>query len=131
MSGSAMVWSDDLENGLILLERAMTLGPLDPSFFMNLVMVAGAELCLGRPERAIELAQRSAALNPSWDSAYWLLAAAFARLDRLEEARAALARFLALWPDATVTTLRQRLPFRNGPSFDMVLDGLRKAGLPE
>ncbi len=127
MSGSAVVWSDDLENGLILLERAMTLGPLDPSFFMNLVMVAAAELCLGRTERA----QRSAALNPNWDSAYLFLAAAFARLDRLDEARAALARFLAQWPGATVTTLRKRLPFRSGSSFDMILDGLRKAGLPE
>jgi TolB-like protein len=131
MAGSAMVWSDDLENGLILLERAMALGPLDPSFFMNLVMVAAAELCRDRPERAIELAQRSAALNPNWDSACWVLAAAYARLDRLEEARAALANFLAQWPAATVTTLRRRLPFRSGPSFDMILDGLRKAGLPE
>jgi TolB-like protein len=131
MAGSAMVWSDDLENGLILLERAMTLGPLDPSFFMNLVMVAAAELCRGRPERAIELAQRSIALNPNWDSAYWVLAAAYARLDRLEEARTALANFLAQWPGATVTTLRKRLPFRSGPSLDIILDGLRKAGLPE
>lgn len=131
ISGSAMLWSDDPENGLVLLERAMTLGPLDPSFFMTLVMVAAAELCLGRPERAIELAQRSAALNPTWDSAYWVLVAAYAKLDRLEEARAALAQFLARWPGATVATLRQRLPFRSGPSLDMILDGLRKAGLPE
>jgi TolB-like protein len=131
MAGSAMVWGDDLENGPVLLERAMTLGPLDPSFFMNLVMVAAAEFCRGRPDRAIELAQRSAALNPNWDSAYWLLTAAYAKLDRLEEARAALAKFLALWPGATAATLRQRLPFRSGSSFDMILDGLRKAGLPE
>jgi TolB-like protein/class 3 adenylate cyclase len=131
MAGSAMVWSDDLENGLILLERAMALGPLDPSFFMNLVMVAAAELCRGRSERAIELARRSVALNPHWDSAYWVLASAYARLDRLEEAQAALAKFLTQSPGATVTTLRKRLPFRSGPSFDMILDGLRKAGLPE
>jgi hypothetical protein len=49
----------------------------------------------------------------------------------LEETRTALAKFLALWPGATVATLRQRLPFRNGPSLDTILDGLRKAGLPE
>ncbi len=131
MAGTALFWGGDLENGLILLKRAMTLGPLDPRFFMNLAMVGAAELCLGRTERAIGLAQRSAALNPNWDSAYWLLAAACARHDRMDEARAALARFLSLWPGATVTTLRKRLPFRSGPSLDMILDGLRKAGLPE
>lgn len=130
-AGSAMVWSGDLENGLVLLERAMTLGPLEPSYFMSLVMVAGAELCLGHPERAIELAQRSATLNPTWDSSHWVLASAYARTGRLEEARGALGTFLSLWPGATVTTLRQRLPFRSGPSLDLLLDGLRKAGLPE
>ena len=131
MAGMAMLWGGDLENGRNLLERAMTLGPLDPSFFMNLVMVAGAELCRGHPERAIELALRSAALNPNWDSAYWVLAAAYGKLGRLEEARTALANFLERWPGATAAMLRERLPFRSGPSLDMILDGLRKAGLPE
>lgn len=131
LAGTALVCGGDPEAGLALAERAMTLGPLDPGYFMFLAVAGLAHLFSGRPAKALELAQRSAALNPGWDTAYWALIPACVQLDRLPEAQAALGKFLPLAPGMTVSALRDCLPLRDGGSRDMILDGFRTAGLPE
>jgi hypothetical protein len=105
--------------------------PLDPSFYMYLMVAGWSHLFSGHPAEALELAERSASLNPDWDSIYWGLIPAYVQLDRLPEARAALIKYLSLAPGTTVSGLRQLLPIRNQASLEMVLDGLRKAGLPD
>jgi tetratricopeptide (TPR) repeat protein len=109
----------------------MALGPLDPSYFMYLVVAGWAHLFSGRPAQALELAERSVALYPDWDSAYWLLIPAYVQLDRLPEARVALTKYLSLAPGMMITKLRQLLPLREPESLEMTLDGLRKAGLSD
>lgn len=51
----------------------MALGPLDPGYFMFLTVAGTAHRFSGRPAKALELAQRSAALDAGWDTAYWAL----------------------------------------------------------
>ncbi|TMJ37571.1 MAG: adenylate/guanylate cyclase domain-containing protein [Alphaproteobacteria bacterium] len=131
LAGTALVFGGDPEDAMALMERAMALGPLDPSFYMYLMVAGLAHLFSGRPAQAVELAGRSAALYPDWDSVYWGQIPAYVQLDRLPEARAALPKFLSLAPGITVSGLRRLLPIRNQASLEMVLDGLRKAGLPE
>jgi adenylate cyclase len=131
LAGTALVFGGNPEDAVALVERAMALGPLDPSFYMYLMVAGCAHLFSGRPAQAIELAGRSAALYPDWDSAYWVLIPGYVQLDRLPEARAALPKFLSLAPGMTVSGLRRLLPIRNQASLEMVLDGLRQAGLPE
>ena len=81
-------------------------------------MVAGwAQLFCGHPAEALELAERSAGLNSEWDSTYWGLVPAYVQLDRLPEAQVALAKFLSLAPEMTVSRLRQLLPIRNQASL--------------
>jgi len=131
IAGTALVFGDFPKEALALLQRAMTLGPLDPSFFMYLMVAGWAELFSGRPTQALDLAERSLALNPDWDSTYWCVIPAYVQLDRLPEAQAALPKFLSLAPGMTVSGLRRLLPFRTQLSLEMVLDGFRKAGLAE
>jgi len=131
IAGCALVFAGESERGLTLLERAMALGPLDPSFFMYLTVAGLAQLCSGRHAQALKLAERSVGLNPNWDSSNWLLVAAYVQLDRMEEARAALSRFMAMAPGATVSTLKTQLPLRNAACLDMILDSLRRAGLQD
>jgi hypothetical protein len=78
----------------------------------------------------LELARRSAALYADWDSTYWVLVPAYVQLDRMPEARAALAKLQSLAPGFTVSVARQRLPIRDPASLEMVLAGFQKAGLP-
>jgi TolB-like protein/class 3 adenylate cyclase/Tfp pilus assembly protein PilF len=131
LAGTALVYGGEPERALLLLQRAMMLGPLDPSYYMYLMVAAWAELFSGRPNEALTLAERSVALYPDWDSTYWALIPAYVQLERLPDAQAALAKYQLLAPGMTISELRRLLPFRYPAPLDMTLDGLRKAGLPE
>ncbi|MBT8352893.1 MAG: adenylate/guanylate cyclase domain-containing protein [Desulfofustis sp.] len=131
LAGTALVYGGEPEKALPLLQRAMTLGPLDPAYYMYLMVAAWAELHGGRPDKALELAERSVAIYPDWDSTYWALVPAYVQLDRLPEAQAALAKYESLAPGMTISKLRRLLPFRYPAPLEMTLDGLRAAGLPE
>jgi len=131
ISSTALLMAGDPDGALAQAERAMVLSPMDPGAFMFLTISALAHLFKGRPDQALDMASRSAALYPEWDSAYWALVPAYVQLDRLADARAALAKLVSLSPGLTVSGARQRLPIRSPASLDMILDGLCKAGLPE
>ncbi len=131
ISSAALSFAGNAEDALVHAERAMALSPLDPGRSMFLTIAGFAHLFCGRPDQALDLAKRSAALYPDWDSTYWVLVTALAQLDRLAEARSALSKLLSLSHGLTVSALRQRLPIRNPAALDMILDGCRKAGLPE
>jgi adenylate cyclase len=131
IAGTALVFGDYPKEALVLLQQAMALGPLDPSFFMYLMVAGWAELFSARPTQALDLAERSLGLNPDWDSTYWCMIPAYVQLDRLPEAQATLPKFLSLAPGMTVSGLRRLLPFRTQSSLEMVLEGFRKAGLAE
>ncbi|MDP6707986.1 MAG: adenylate/guanylate cyclase domain-containing protein [Alphaproteobacteria bacterium] len=131
LAGTGLVYGGEHEEALSLLRRAMMLGPLDPSYYMYLMVAGWAELFCGRPAEALALAERSAALYPDWDSIYWAMVPAYVQLDRLPEARAALTKYRSLAPNMTVSELRRLLPLRYPSPLEMTLDGLRAAGLPE
>jgi selenocysteine lyase/cysteine desulfurase len=64
-----------------------------------------------------------------WHHAYF--AAAYAYADRPDEARRELAAFLNARPDATIALVAAAEPYAAPALLDHLLDGLRKAGLPE
>lgn len=131
LSSAALVFGGNPEDALALAERAMALSPLDPGFFMFLTIAGIAHLLSGRPAQAVELAKKSVSLYADWDTTYWALIPAYVQLDRLPEARAALAKLVVLSPGLTASSARQRLPIRNSASLEMIVDGLRKAGLAD
>ena len=62
-----------------------------------------------------------------------LLAAAYAQLNRIEEAQAVVNEILAVEPDASVKKERDRISqsWKHNSGLEHLLEGLRKAGLPE
>jgi adenylate cyclase len=131
LAGAAMVWANDLDAAIVVLDRAMAIGSLDPSYFLMLTMSGSAHLFSGRAEIAVGLFERAAALNPSFDSIQWCLCTAYTQLGRRTEAQAAFAKFRAMAPDATIAKLTTELPFQHPTHLAMVMDALRTAGLPE
>ena len=116
------------------VEEALRLSPRD-SFVAAWMSIAGdAKIFLGRDEDAVARLSRAIALNRNNPYTYFLLAAAFAHLDRMDEARDAVQAGLALNPDFT---MRRYLAgaASDHPTFLMqrerVAAGLRKAGVPE
>jgi TolB-like protein/class 3 adenylate cyclase len=131
IAGNAMGIAGEPEEARELLKRAMALGPLDPSFYMYLMIAGWAELFCGRPAQALPLIERSIGLNPDWDSTYWALIPTYVQLGRLSDAQAALVKYQTLAPGMTVSRLQQLLPLKRPEALQMTLEGLRAAGLPE
>jgi adenylate cyclase len=83
---------------------------------------------LGRFDEAIVVGKKAQRKNSSYAAAYRCLASAFAHLGRHAEAREAAARVLEVDPAFTISAYVAR----GGQSNAKVLiEGLRKAGLPE
>lgn len=131
MAGSAMVWCEDFDRGLPLLEQSIAFGPREPGYYLSLNMVAAAELLRGRPDAALEAGLRATTLNPGSESAYWVLAAAQVQAGRVPEACASLAKFQEIAPGITASRLRESLPIRNPGAIEKILASLREAGLPD
>jgi len=130
MAGCALVFGDDAEAGLTLLNRAMTLGPKDPNFFSYLLVAACGHLFSGRPDIALELAERSLALNATVDSTYWVLISIYMTLDRPIDAKRIAEQLLAAYPKTTASGYERKLPIRNKASLEMVVNSCRMAGIP-
>ena len=124
-------FAGDLDDALASFQRAQRLSPSDPGAFFFVTGAAMSHLLSGRYAEAVELAAQSAATHADWDSTYWVLAPACGHLDQIDKARAAVAKLLLLAPGATVSRYRTLLPFKDERRLAVVLDGLRKAGLPE
>ena len=123
-------WSGEAERAIEWSERGMRLSPFDPWAFAAFDAQSMSHLLRGRYEEACRAAYRSVQANPAHSITYVRLAAALAKLGRLDEARAAAARVLELHP--TFRYGRQFAGVNCAPALAQSLgDALRAAGLPE
>lgn len=83
-----------------------------------------------RFEESVRWGRRTTAITPDANIARWITAAALGHLGRLHEARVEIDKILALHPIATLARAC-RASFRYDWMYDLYLEGLRKAGLPE
>jgi TolB-like protein/Tfp pilus assembly protein PilF len=116
--------------------EALRLSPRDTSAYSWMARAAAAKLQLGAYEQAVAWFRRAIEANRNFPLAHFYLAAALARLDRLDEARSAVKAGLALHPAFTISSARAMWTgTSDDPAYlaqvEPVLDGLRKAGLPE
>ena len=100
---------DGPEAAIEACERALRLSPFDPLGYLNACGFAIAHLVARRFEQAIEWADRTLRDQPRVATAIRINVVANAHLGRLDEARAALSRMLAIDPKFTITTMRALL----------------------
>jgi adenylate cyclase len=109
-------------------EQAVRVSPVDPVLYLAFATMGIALIELGRFDEAIVAGKKAQRRNPSHGAVYRCLASAFAHLGRDAEAREARARLLEVDPNFTIT----RWIARGGRSNSkLLIEGLRKAGLPE
>ncbi len=130
MAGWAIMLAGEPEDALPIFERALRLSPSDPQANFLLCGMGMSHLLSGRPAEAVECASKSIALYPV-DVAYYVLVPACGHLGRTEDAKTAITKLLSLAPGVAISNFAPRMPFRDQRHLDIVLDGLRKAGLPE
>jgi TolB-like protein len=125
----------DLEFGRELYVKAVQISPGALDNYELLVGVGLADLFKRDFAGSVEWSLRSVAANGDWLGAYWTLAAAYAHLDRMDDAHATIAAIRERAPYLRVSSLirnssRFPEPFRT-QRHDLIVTGLRKAGLPE
>jgi adenylate cyclase len=70
--------------------------------------------------------------SPNLRAAHNWLAATYARLGQLEQARAHAAEVLRIQPDFTISgTAKWTMPFKSARDGEHLFEGLRMAGMPE
>jgi adenylate cyclase len=116
------------EEAVRSFELAIRKSPVDPRLHLTFGGMAQAFVELRRFDEAIVAGKRSLRQNPSYSPAYQYLASAFAHLGRDAEAREAAARLLELDPAFTISAFVARGGRSNSK---LLIEGLRKAGLPE
>jgi adenylate cyclase len=116
------------EEAVRSFQRAIRMSPIDPLLHRTFSGMALAFIELGRFHEAIVAGKKAERQNPSWSATYRCLASAFAHLGRDAEAREAAARLFEVDPAFTIS----RWMARGGQlNAKLVIEGLRKAGLPE
>jgi TolB-like protein/Flp pilus assembly protein TadD len=126
--GWVYLHAGQLEEAVRSFERAIRLSPVDPALHRSFAGMAGALIELGRFDEAIVAGKKAQRQNPSYSAIYRVLASAFAHLGRDAEAREAAVRSLEVDPAFTISALIARLGSSNRK---LLIEGLRKAGLPE
>jgi adenylate cyclase len=116
------------EEAVRSFERAVRMSPVDPELHKSVTGMGYALIELGRFDEAILAGKKAQRQNPAWSATCRCLAAAFAHLGRDAEAREAAVRVLEFDPAFTISSWIARGGQSNAK---LLIEGLRKAGLPE
>jgi adenylate cyclase len=116
------------EQAIRSFERAVRMSPVDPLLYMTFLGTGVALIELGRFDEAIVVLKKALRQNPSYVPACRCLASAFAHLGRDAEAHDAAARAIEIDPAFTISAFIAR---GAGKNVKLLIEGLRKAGLPE
>jgi adenylate cyclase len=116
------------EEAVSSFERAIRVSPVDPLLYLSHDGMGRAFIELRRFDEAIVVGKKTQRQSPSYVGAYSCLASAFAHLGRDAEAREAAAHLLQVDPAFTIAA---RMGRRRQSHVKLLIEGLRKAGLPE
>ncbi len=107
---------------------AVQLSPNDPFLHQWFSTLSRAYYQAKEYEKALECARRSVHRNETYPYGHRALCSALAMLGQLDEAKAALARFLELSPGYSLESARAAQPFRDEQDYEHYFAGVRRAG---
>lgn len=119
------------DEALDRLRNAWRLSPFDPLGFFFWGVAGFAEFIAGRYEEALVWLLKARRESPGHLAAHRNLAACFAQLGRIDEAKAAASDLLAREPSFRISVFESRYPLRRPDDRQRLFAGLRAAGLPE
>jgi len=125
ISAEHLVYCGPVEEALERCQRAVRLNPNCPDWYWW--QLGFCHFHLGRYEDALEALGRIIAL----DQSRRLLAATYAHLGRLEEARSEAEEFMKVAPSFSIKEWARTEPYTDPNELQRYVDGMRKAGLPE
>ncbi len=127
----ALIYTGKPQEALNFVQKAIRLDPHYPAYYLFILGLA--HFVMEQFEEAVTLFDRALKLNPENYVPLLPLAAAQAQLDQKEEAAATIAKLHAVLPILTLSFVKQSpiSSYKNPADKDRLLNGLRKAGMPE
>jgi len=122
----------EYDEALVHVENAARLSPHDPilSWWWGIPRISIA-FGSGDYGGTIEWAKKSIEVTPEFPPPWRYLAASFAHLGRMEEARAAKDQLLRIMPHENLQLVRTVFSTADPDRTERFVEGLRKAGVPE
>lgn len=118
------------KEGAADFQKALRLSPRDPTRFRMEAGLSYALILAGDLEAAVAAARRAVESNPNFVPSQRALAATLGLSGQIEEAQKVVTKLLELVPSLTIRSFAETSPWRFSPSLDLLIMGLRRAGLP-
>jgi adenylate cyclase len=128
---TALIFSGRPSEGLAGLRVSLRLEPRGANLAPRLTQVAIGYYFSRAYEEAVEAAKQVIRVFPDFPPPYPYLAAAIGQLGHSEEAKVALDEAIAIAPGWFEMYVRNRAPWWRLEDHGHMVDGLRKAGLPQ
>src|SRR5262249_19536927 len=129
--GAALIYSDRSREGVDDVKMSLRLEPRGSNLAQRLSHVAIGLYFARDYDAAAEAAKNLTRSFPDYPPSYRVLAAACGQLDRIGEAKEALAKSVTLAPAGFELFVRARVPWYRPEDYVHLLEGLRKAGWRE
>jgi len=123
----ALHFSGRNEEVIPLVEKAMRLNPFYPFYYPHYIGMA--RWATHRFKEAVPALKRSTVLNPEALWPHVILAACHGELKEEDEAIAQLAEVRRINPEFSIALLMKLLPYKSIADAELLIGGLRKAGL--
>jgi len=127
--GWALVMAGESQRAINVLRAYMRLDPFHAS--LASCFVGSAYFMLEEYSEALGLLRDHVSRVPQAGFGHTWLAATYAQVGQLDEARAEVAEVLRLRPGYTISAARCLAPFKHAKDDKHYFDALRRAGLPE
>jgi TolB-like protein/Tfp pilus assembly protein PilF len=131
-SGFVRIWLGEPDRAIDHVARAMRLSPLDPITRSFRNANAHAHFCAGRYDQASSWSEMVLQENPDSLPSLRIAAASYALSGRSTEASKICTRLRQVDPALRISNLNDRVgPYRRPEDIGKLIDGLRKAGIPD
>jgi len=117
------------DEGIRYLNQGIRLNPLPPYWYFT--HLSRCYMLKGQYEDALTAIKKAIHRSPDAIHNHIQLAAIFALLERQEEAGSAVKKVLEMRPSYSLKNAKVSFPFKNQADLKLIIDALRKAGLPE
>jgi adenylate cyclase len=124
---ATLIFSGSPNAGLTALQRSIRLDPHAPQSEVRLNLMALGFYLSREHAAAVETAKQAIRSYPDFANPYRWLAAALGQLGRIEEAKEALEKAIAVAPALWERNVRNRVPWMRPEDHAHMLEGLRKA----
>jgi len=129
-SGWIDVYNDEPDSAIERFKIALELAPHDALAFNSLAGIGLAHFVAGRYLEAAQWQEHALRAHPSSAWVHRTMCPAYVLAGANEDAQRSLAALRRNYPDLTAHAVQQGLPPLPPASFELVVEGLRAAGLP-